>query len=346
MTDLRELQRLEPLFWRAPSAHNTQPWVLDYGPDRIGLGFDPARHLDAGDPTQRDLELALGAFVETVLIAAAAEGVGLAFDGDAFVPGPVYESPFGPDDLRRRQTSRLPYESRLTDSELAAARAELRDGERLDELPAQELTRLFLVVDRHVYESPAIVAELRRWLRLSKSDPDYERDGLTYEALALSPLEARLLGFALRPAPLRAVCALRLHHAFASSSASVLRSGSVLVLSSSRGCAGERPDTVARLARALRARVLYASAESADRFRADRARACAAAPHRRAATRAERLSRRTLAGTGSLRAPAELSQAVSVASRARRATPSCSAAAATAAATAGTTSRLKTLGTM
>ena len=233
MTDLRELQRLEPLFWRAPSAHNTQPWRLDYGPDRIGLGFDPARHLDAGDPTRRDLELALGAFVETVLIAAAAEGVGLAFDGDAFVPGPVYESPFGPDDLRRRQTSRLPYESRLTEAELAAARAELLGDERLDELPAQELTELFLVADRHVYESPPIVAELRRWLRLSKSDPDYERDGLTYEALALSRLEARLLGVALRPAPLRAVCALRLHHAFASSSASVLRSGSALVLSSS-----------------------------------------------------------------------------------------------------------------
>jgi hypothetical protein len=233
VTDLRDLQRLEPLFWRAPSAHNTQPWRLDYGPDRIGLGFDPARHLDAGDPTRRDLELALGAFVETVLIAAAAEGVGLAFDGDAFVPGPVYESPFGADDLRRRQTSRLPYEARLTDAELAAARAELRGDERLYERPAQELRDLFLVADRHVYESPAVVAELRRWLRLSKSDPGYERDGLTYEALALSPLEARLLGFALRPVPLRAVCALRLHHAFASSSASVLRSGSVLVLSSS-----------------------------------------------------------------------------------------------------------------
>ncbi len=232
MTDLRELQRLEPLFWRAPSAHNTQPWLLDYRPDRIELGFDPARHLDAGDPTRRDLELALGAFVETVLIAAASEDVGLAFDGGAFVPGPVYATPFGPEDLLRRQTSRLPYEPRLTAEELAAARAELRDGERLDELPAQQLTELFVVADRHVYESPAVVAELRRWLRLSKKDPDYKRDGLTYEALALSPLEARLLGIALRPAPLRAVRTLRLHHAFASSSASVLRSGSVLVLSS------------------------------------------------------------------------------------------------------------------
>jgi hypothetical protein len=233
VTDLRELQRLEPLFWRAPSAHNTQPWVLDYGPDRIGLGFDPARHLDAGDPTRRDLELALGAFVETVLIAAAAEGVGLGFDDDAFIPGPVYESPFEADDLRHRQTSRLPYESRLTDAELAAARAELLGDERLDELPAQDLRDLFLVADRHVYESPEVVAELRRWLRLRKSDADYGRDGLTYEALALSPLEARLLGVALRPVPLRAACALRLHHAFASSSASVLRSGSALVLSSS-----------------------------------------------------------------------------------------------------------------
>ena len=38
---------------------------------RIGLRFDPDRHLAAGDPTRRDLLLGLGAFVETVLIVAA-----------------------------------------------------------------------------------------------------------------------------------------------------------------------------------------------------------------------------------------------------------------------------------
>lgn len=232
MTDLRELRRLEPVFSRAPSAHNTQPWMLEYAADRIELHVDPARRLPAGDPTGRDLELGLGAFVEAVLTAAASEGIGLAFDGGAFVPGDVYETRFQAEDIVRRQTSRLPYDGPLTELQLAAARAELRGEERLHALPAPELLELFLVADRHVYESPPVVAELRRWLRLSRRDPGYDRDGLTYESLGLSSLEARMLGFVLRPGPLRAARALRLHHAFASSSASVLRAGTVLVLDS------------------------------------------------------------------------------------------------------------------
>ena len=87
MTDLRELRRLEPWFYRAPSAHNAQPWVLDYDPERIELGFDPRRHLEAGDPSRRDLFLSLGAFVEAVLVAAAAEGIPLDFAADVDVDG-------------------------------------------------------------------------------------------------------------------------------------------------------------------------------------------------------------------------------------------------------------------
>ena len=121
VTDLRELRRLEPVFSRAPSAHNTQPWMLEYAADRIELHVDPARRLPAGDPTGRDLELGLGAFVEAVLTAAASEGIGLAFDGGAFVPGDVYETRFQAEDIVRRQTSRLPYDGPLTELQLAAA---------------------------------------------------------------------------------------------------------------------------------------------------------------------------------------------------------------------------------
>src|SRR5215470_8587014 len=33
-----ELRELEPDFWRAPSAHNTQPWVLRYGDTAAEIG--------------------------------------------------------------------------------------------------------------------------------------------------------------------------------------------------------------------------------------------------------------------------------------------------------------------
>ncbi len=233
MSDLRELRRLEPWFYRAPSAHNTQPWVLAYAPGRIELHFDPRRHLQAGDPTRRDLLLSLGCFAEAVLIAAAAEGTPLDFfpavDDDAaragfFAPrSGTYETQFGPADLERRQTSRLSYaEVRLPDDVVAAAREQLRPGERLHELGARDVVELFTAADRWMYEAPPVVEELRSWLRLSRRDPNYERDGLTYECLALSRLEARAFGLLLRPRVYRLVRALGVHRRFTASARAVL----------------------------------------------------------------------------------------------------------------------------
>jgi nitroreductase len=232
-TDLRELRRLERWFYRAPSAHNTQPWVLTYERDRITLDVDPARHLAVGDPTRRDLFLGLGAFVETVLITCAAEGVSVRFAAGEFVGSDrVYETPFGLDDIARRQTSRLRYEpGRLPLEVLAGARRHLRPGERLHELAARDVLPLFIAADRHMYESEATIGELRRWLRLSKRHPDYHRDGLTYECLDLSTVEARALALLLRPKLYRLVKATRLQRTFTAASKSLLDvDGSVLVL--------------------------------------------------------------------------------------------------------------------
>jgi hypothetical protein len=240
--DLRELRRLEPWFYRAPSAHNTQPWVLGYERARIELGFDPRRHLEAGDPTRRDLLLSLGAFVEAVLLTAAAEGIPLDFTSEvdvdacrigAFSEGAhPYETRFRPVDLERRRTSRLAYASgRLSEGALAASRSQLRPGEQLYELRARDIVELFAAGDRWMYETPPVVEELRSWLRLSKRDPRYESDGLAYECLALSRLEAQALGLLLRPRVYRFVPMLGLHRLLTATAKSVLEvDGSVLVL--------------------------------------------------------------------------------------------------------------------
>ena len=169
MSDLRDVQGLEPLFFRAPSAHNTQPWILEYERDRIELRFDPARELPAGDPTRRDLLLSLGAVAEAVLVAASAGDIALEFEpafddlerhAGTFRPADApYETPFTPDDLAQRQTSRLPYApGRLTDKDLAAARSQVAPGVELHELPTRDLVDLNVAAERHVYDSPAVVA--------------------------------------------------------------------------------------------------------------------------------------------------------------------------------------------
>jgi hypothetical protein len=251
LTDLRELRRLEPWFYRAPSAHNTQPWVLEYGADRIELRFDPERHLRVGDPTRRDLYLSLGCFVEAVLISAAAEGFPLAFqsEGRAFVAASdVYRTDFGVEELEHRRTSRLPYDGGVPEDVLGAVRAQLRPEERLHVLSNADVCPLFVAADRHVYESPAVVEELRSWLRLSKRHPRYEQDGLSYECLALSRAEAFGFALLLHPRVYPLVRALRVHRRFTESAKSVLeREGTVLVVEGP----GDEPEEVLETGRSI-----------------------------------------------------------------------------------------------
>src|SRR5690242_4560207 len=251
MTDLRDLRHLEPHFFRAPSAHNTQPWLLGYTEESVELRLDTARELPAGDPTRRDLFLSLGALVEAVLIAAAEAGIAVRFAVDvdvsqqllgAFVPADApYETPFTAADLERRQTSRLAYApQRLSADDLAAARQHVGAGRELHDLAARDIVELAVAGDRHLYDSPPVVAELRRWLRLSRRDPRYEQDGLSYECLALSRGQAAAVAVVLHPRVYPAVRALRLHRAIAAAGASPLRKeGSVLVLAGADGTPAE-----------------------------------------------------------------------------------------------------------
>jgi hypothetical protein len=249
VSDLRALERLEPQFWRAPSAHNTQPWLLTYGPDRIQLAYDPARALPAGDPTQRDLLLSLGAFVETVLIVAADVGTSLEFEPapevepqrvGAFVQAPEpYETSLTRDDVARRQTSRLAYVPiRVSPDELADARDHVAEGAELHELEARDLVDLVEEADRHLYESDDVAAELRAWLRLTPRHPRYAVDGLSYNCLDLSRLQATAVSLLLRRRVLPAVRKVGLHRSFSDSTTKLLEhEGSAFVLVADAGSA-------------------------------------------------------------------------------------------------------------
>ncbi|MFD0852947.1 hypothetical protein ACFQ07_11980, partial [Actinomadura adrarensis] len=117
---LNALRALEPDFWRAPSARNTQPWTLRYRRRFVEVGWDPSRALPATDPAGRDLRLSLGAFVETCLIVSTDAGMNVRFvqdhDESAYrigylvaAEGP-YATPFTTQDVRDRRTGRVPYQ--------------------------------------------------------------------------------------------------------------------------------------------------------------------------------------------------------------------------------------------
>lgn len=207
---MNELRALEPDFWRAPSAHNTQPWTLTYLGAEAVIGWDPERALPISDPTGRDLRLGLGAFVECCLIVCASAGLRVGFRPD---PGPrrvgylygaaePYRTPFTTEDVRRRGANRGAYHpGRLPDDVVARLRDHGHGGADVRRLACRELAGLLHAADLHQWADAEVTAELREWLRLTPSHPRYLLDGLTHQALALSGAETFGLRAALAAYP-------------------------------------------------------------------------------------------------------------------------------------------------
>jgi hypothetical protein len=230
MTWVEELRAREAVFRRAPSAHNTQPWVVSYAANEVRIGVDPARSLPVSDPTGRDLELGLGAFVESCLVVAADAGLAV----DAVSDGPhavrlvaadaVYRTVFTAADLDGRRVARGSYVPGPVPQDVLA---DLESG--LVHLPARELAADLAAADRWMFGTRGSVDELWEWLRLRPGHPRDDRDGLTDRALALSRVEARLLDAALRS--LAVTRRLGVPALLAASGRGLLRGdGSVLVL--------------------------------------------------------------------------------------------------------------------
>ncbi|WP_223168136.1 hypothetical protein [Nonomuraea sp. SYSU D8015] len=199
-----ELRALEPDFWRAPSAHNTQPWTLIYTGDAVAVGWDPDRALPISDPTGRDLRLSLGAFVECCLIVCADAGLSVGFRPD---PGPrragwlqeaaePYETPFTTADVRARGANRGEYHPGRLPDDVAEGLAGTR------RVACRDLADLLHAADLHQFGDGEVTRELRAWLRLTRRHRRYLLDGLSDRALALSRFEALALraSLALYPA--------------------------------------------------------------------------------------------------------------------------------------------------
>ncbi|GIJ11005.1 nitroreductase [Micromonospora andamanensis] len=239
--DHAAFRALAPLCWRAPSAHNTQPWRLRYEPGAIHVGWDPAHTLPAADPTGRDLRLSLGAFVESCLIVAADAGLRLEYVAEyderhhrvgRLRPAPHrYPTPFRIADVWQRRTDRGTFAAAGPEQDtLATLDAVARQaGGGVRAVPDPDrLGVLLRAADRRVYGDPTVVAELRRWLRLSPTHPDYHADGLNDRCLALSRPAATGLRAALAAYPV--LRPLGLPRLLAAADDPLARGGAVLVL--------------------------------------------------------------------------------------------------------------------
>lgn len=216
--DMARVERALALACWAPSAHNTQPWAVEYGdPGRITVRADPARALPHSDPLQRDLRLSLGAFVEALKIALAAEG-------ERFEPEPAdgafavltHRGPMEPELeaaslLRQRQTSRLAYSPRPLEPAALEALAEAarRHGLKLhlaaSGTPERERwSKWLFAASRESWLDVRATAELKRWVRFDPEGALPPEDGLSTHCLGLGTAEAAALVLAMRPGLWRA----------------------------------------------------------------------------------------------------------------------------------------------
>ena len=206
MVDRAQLEAIVDRARLAPSVHNVQPtrWSLDPA-GRILLLDRPDIRLPVADPDGRDIGISHGAALEGTLLALATLGWAghlESMDGalaviravpDTVIPSPMPE-------IRSRATWRDIFEP-VPDT-AALDRLEHERADLALVRAKSHIDRIATLADdasMHFLRDAAHRRELIRWMRLTRSHPDWSRDGLNAEAMALKPLEARVAKLVLGP---------------------------------------------------------------------------------------------------------------------------------------------------
>lgn len=182
----------------APSVHNIQPTRFRFAADgAIEIIEDTQRRIPIGDPTGADNRKSFGAAAEGLVLALAARNVTAKIEIGA---GPIarltVDPEAEPDPLRacvhERATWRGAFEKPTTaDIKVIASLGGFDDVVAVT-APHRiaEIATLYDDTSLSTLRNGAYRGELVSWMRLSRSDSNWSRDGLNAEAMALSTFEA------------------------------------------------------------------------------------------------------------------------------------------------------------
>lgn len=190
----------------APSVHNIQPTRFRFrGDGVIELHEDKRRRIPIGDPTGADNRKSFGAAAEGLVMALAARGVGVEITRPATAIAELHARPGAdPFALRAGVPQRASWRgvfAKPTTDDVAALQSLAGDDLAVVTAPrsVNEIATLFDDVSLTTLRDAPYRAELVSWMRLAKSHPDYARDGLNAEAMALSSVEAFGAGLVMGP---------------------------------------------------------------------------------------------------------------------------------------------------
>lgn len=212
----------------APSAHNTQPWALRFHEDALEIHPKFDRALTAADADGRDLLHGVGALLENCILTLAAHGQSGTYtcadtltDSRAVItlrwrPAAHRESVL--ESYRMipiRRTSWAAFERRMPDESMlqrlqGAVGAPFRLRIMLEPEKIRAAREIAAVADAALLANNDIAEELRRWLRFSRRDSSWYRDGLNADCMGWSGVEAVVASYLLRPFSLRLLMKLGL----------------------------------------------------------------------------------------------------------------------------------------
>jgi hypothetical protein len=174
---------------RAPSVHNTQPWLWRASRGGLELFADRARQLSRADPDGRDLLLSCGAALHHLRVAAAALGwaADVRHAPDPEYPGLLASIEFSPQDvseeaarlltcLMQRQTDRRRFSPPPLAREQSRSLVEAGSGWGAtvtwveDEGVRMRLLRLTAEADERQRRDPAYATEVDTWVRERRHD--------------------------------------------------------------------------------------------------------------------------------------------------------------------------------
>lgn len=186
----------------APSVHNIQPtrWRLD--DDTLLLLEDIERRLPAADPSGHDVRLSHGAAIEGLSLALGRRGLRIAevepltdataSDGLQPVARIAIAAGSEPDVLADVVSARTSWRGGFRPFDAAGEAALHMFSAMASDVGLVRSTQAIDAIARladeagfHFLCDEAHRAELLRWMRLSRADPAYERDGLSAEAMAM-----------------------------------------------------------------------------------------------------------------------------------------------------------------